>query len=99
MEMFEKLYDEDENVKVRFIGFTTELARYDFGIIYTNLFFGKPLVVCMQTGRSTILDPEDLNDIEYLMTIFKIEDYQQAIDLAEFFSQALPSTPLQTQYI
>ena len=66
MEIFEKLYDEDENVKVRFIGFTTELARYDFGIIYTNVFFGKPLVVCMQTGRSTLLDPGDLNDTEYL---------------------------------
>ena len=99
MEIFEKLYDEDENVKVRFIGFTTELARYDFGIIYTNVFFGKPLVVCMQTGRSTILDPEDLNDTEYLMTIFKMDDFQEAADLAEFFSQALPSTPLQAQYI
>jgi hypothetical protein len=53
----------------------------------------------MQTGRSTILDPEDLNDTEYLMTIFKMDDFQQAADLAEFFSQALPSTPLQAQYI
>jgi hypothetical protein len=57
MEFFEKLYDEHENAKVRFIGFTTESTRYDFGIIYTNMFFGKPLVVCMQTGRSTLLDP------------------------------------------
>ncbi|MEH7522835.1 SAV0927 family protein, partial [Bacillus sp. JJ1503] len=50
MDLFEKLYDEHENVKVRFVGFTTELTRYDFGIVFTNLFFGKPLVVCMQTG-------------------------------------------------
>ena len=99
MEIFEKLYEENENVNVRFIGFTTELARYDFGIIYTNAFFGKPLVVCMQTGRSTILDPEDLNDTEYLMTIFKIDEHQQAIELAEFFSQELPNTPLQSQYV
>lgn len=99
MELFEKLYEEDENVKVRFIGFTTELARYDFGIIYTNLFFGKPLVVCMQTGRSTILDPDDLHDIEFLMSIFKIDDYQQATELAQFFADALPTTPLQAQYM
>ncbi|WP_428908793.1 DUF3055 domain-containing protein [Niallia sp. Krafla_26] len=99
MELFEKLYEEEENVKVRFIGFTTDLARYDFGLIYTNLFFGKPLVVCMQTGRSAILDPEDLHDIEYLMTIFKITDYQQAVELAEFFNEALPMTTLQTQYV
>ncbi len=99
MELFEKLYEEDENINVRFVGFATELARYDFGIIYTNLFFGKPLVVCMQTGRSTILDPDDLHDIEYLMTVFKIDDYHQAAELAEFFTDALPNTPLQAQYI
>lgn len=49
--MFEKLYDEHESVKVRFLGFMTHENRYDFGVIYTNMFFGKPLVVCMQTGE------------------------------------------------
>jgi Protein of unknown function (DUF3055) len=98
MSIFEKLYDEDENVKVRFIGFTTELTRYDFGIVYTNLFFGKPLVVCMQTGRSALLDPKDLEDIEYLQITFKINDFQEAADLAEFFSETLPSMPFEPQY-
>jgi hypothetical protein len=98
MNLFEKLYDEDETVKVRFIGFTTDQARYDFGIVYTSLFFGKPLVVCMQTGRSTLLDSEDLEDIEYLKTVFNIDDYQQAKDLAEFFTEALPSLPFEPQY-
>lgn len=98
MTNFEKLYDEDENVKVRFTGFITEHTRYDFGIVYTNLFFGKPLVVCMQTGRSTLLDPNDLEDIDYLKSVFKIEDYQDAADLAEFFSRTLPTSPFEPQY-
>ncbi|WP_071395484.1 DUF3055 domain-containing protein [Bacillus tuaregi] len=98
MELFEKLYDEDEKVKVRFVGFTTEVARYDFGIVYTNLFFGKPLVICMQTGRSTLLDPQDLEDIEYLQAIFKIDDRQQAAALAEFFNETLPALPFEPQY-
>jgi hypothetical protein len=98
MDLFEKLYDEHENVKVRFIGFTTEHTRYDFGIIYTNMFFGKPLVVCMQTGRSTLLDPEDLEDIDHLQSIFRIPEKQQAEDLVEFFQETLPSIPFQTQY-
>lgn len=98
METFDKLYDEDENVKVRFIGFTTELNRYDFGIVYTTLFFGKPLVVCMQTGRSTLLDPTDLADIDYLQKVFNIDDHQQAVDLAEFFSEALPGLAYEPQY-
>lgn len=98
MELFDKLYDEHENVKVRFIGFTTEHTRFDFGIIYTNMFFGKPLVVCMQTGRSTLLDPKEIEDIEYLQNAFKIPDKQQAADLAEFFRETLPQIPFVTQY-
>lgn len=98
MELFDKLYDEHENTKVRFIGFTTEDTRYDFGIVYTNMFFGKPLVICMQTGRSTLLDPKEIEDIDYLQTVFRIPDKQQAADLAEFFRETLPSIPFVTQY-
>ena len=98
MEIFGKLYDEHEKVKVRFIGFTTEDTRFDFGIVYTNMFFGKPLVVCMQTGRSALLDPKDLDDTDYMMTAFRITDQQQAVDLIEFFREELPSVPFETQY-
>lgn len=98
MVLFDKLYDEQEKTKVRFIGFTTEDTRYDFGIVYTNMFFGKPLVICMQTGRSTLLDPKDLEDIEYIQSAFRIPDEQQALDLIEFFKTALPSVPFEPQY-
>ncbi|WP_026073302.1 DUF3055 domain-containing protein [Robertmurraya massiliosenegalensis] len=98
MELFDKLYDEHEKAKVRFVGFTTESTRYDFGIVYTNQFFGKPLVVCMQTGRSTLLDTKDLNDIDYIQQSFRIQDEQQAIDLIEFFRTAIPHMPFEPQY-
>lgn len=98
MNLFEKLYDEQENTKTRFVGFTTEDTRYDFGIVYTNLFFGKPLVVCMQTGRSTLLDPKDLENTEYLKKAFKMDNYQQAEDLCEFFRESLPGVYFETQY-
>jgi len=93
-----KLYDEQENVKVRFVGFTTENARYDFGIVYTNMFFGKPLVICVQTGRSALLDPNDVEDLDHLQNVFRIQDREQAEDLAAFFSEILPPAPLTTQY-
>ncbi|WP_053362029.1 DUF3055 domain-containing protein [Bacillus sp. FJAT-27251] len=98
MDLFEKLYDEHEKVKVRFVGFTTDDTRYDFGIVYTNMFFGKPLIVCMQTGRSTLLDPADLDNIDYLQKTFRIQDVKQASDLAEFFQETLPAMPFATQY-
>ena len=70
--MFEKLYDEHESVKVRFLGFMTHDTRYDFGVIYTNMFFGKPLIVCMQTGRSTLLGRDDVENVPYIQETFKL---------------------------
>ncbi|OEH93893.1 DUF3055 domain-containing protein [Bacillus solimangrovi] len=95
---FHKFYDEHENVKVRFVGFSTDDVRYDFGIVHTNMFFGKPLVICMQTGRSSLLDADDVKDVEYLMQTFRIKTEQEAINLADFFSETLPSPQLDAQY-
>lgn len=98
MELFDKLYDENEQVKVRFAGFATDDTRYDVGIVYTNMFFGKPLVICMQTGRSALLGPNDIDDLSHLQKIFRIETSEQAADLAEFFRDSLPAVPFETQY-
>lgn len=98
MELFDKLYEEDETVKVRFVGFTTEHVRYDFGIIYTNMFFGKPLIVCMQTGRSILMDAADLKNIDTIQKAFRINSKQEAKDLSTFFEEALPYSPIAEQY-
>ncbi|WLD95006.1 DUF3055 domain-containing protein [Alkalihalobacillus sp. AL-G] len=98
MDLFDKLYEEDETVKVRFVGFTTEHVRYDFGIIYTNMFFGKPLVVCMQTGRSTLMDAVDLKNTETIQKVFRIASKQEAKDLSTFFEESLPFSPIAEQY-
>jgi hypothetical protein len=98
MELFEKLYDEQEKTSVRFVGFTTKNVRYDFGMVYTNMFFGKPLVICMQTGRSTLLDPKDIENLEYLQKVFRIDSLEETADLAEFFTESLPNAPFETQY-
>lgn len=98
MEFIQKFYDEQEKAKVRFVGFATDETRYDFGIVYTNLFFGKPLVICMQTGRSSLLDPKDLEDVEYIKSAFRIRDDQQISELIEFFKSVLPNVPFEPQY-
>jgi hypothetical protein len=83
---------------VRFVGFTTENVRYDFGIVYTNMFFGKPMIVCMQTGRSTLLDVDDLKNLDHLQQIFRLQSKQDAEELASFFEEAVPPTYLSAQY-
>ncbi|WP_242143554.1 MULTISPECIES: DUF3055 domain-containing protein [unclassified Bacillus cereus group] len=90
--MFEKLYDEHENVHIRFLGFMTHENRYDFGVIYTNMFFGKTLVVCMQTGRATLLGPDDVENTQHLQEIFKLASEVEANDLAQFFKFLVPQT-------
>ncbi|RAL25977.1 DUF3055 domain-containing protein [Thermoflavimicrobium daqui] len=88
----ERLYDESEQARVRFVGFVSDLGRYDFGIVYTHMFFGKPLVICMQTGRSSLLSIEDVDDLEYLKDNFNLKSMKEAEELAVFLRNNLPST-------
>lgn len=98
MSLFEHLYDESEQVKVRFVGFVSDEARYDFGIVYTNQFFGKPLVVCMQTGRSSLMCSEDVVNTEYLLKTFNLPNLSEADKLKEFFKLNLPAVIQESQY-
>ena len=95
----EQMYEESETAKVRFIGFVSDQYRYDFGVVYTNQFFGKPLVICMQTGRSTTLCAQEAKNISYIMDAFSITSESEAIHLSEYFQTTLPSVdPSLTQY-
>ncbi|MGL4522353.1 MAG: DUF3055 domain-containing protein [Bacilli bacterium] len=96
--MFDKFYDEQERAKVRFVGFSTEDVRYDFGIVYTTMFFGKPLVICMQTGKAHLLDKEDVSNIPHLQQIFQLNSEEEAQQLSDFFMDVVPHIPLHMQY-
>jgi hypothetical protein len=90
--MFERLYDTTETTKVNFVGFVSDNARYDFGLVYTNQFFGKPLVICMQTGRSSLLCAEDAQNISLLKEKFSIGNDEEAEELSIFLQSQLPLT-------
>jgi len=98
MDRYENLYDVHEQAKVRFFGFVSDTTRYDFGIIYTHRFDGKPLVVCMQTGQSTLLSSEDAVNPGYLKKIFRLDCDHEAKELAKFFEEHLPPLPFSEQY-
>ncbi|AUS09381.1 DUF3055 domain-containing protein [Laceyella sacchari] len=97
MSLYERLYDESEKAKVRFVGFISEHGRYDFGIVYTHMFFGKPLVVCMQTGRSSLLSMEDTENLEYLQKIFNLRSREEAEEIALFFRSNLPAITMEIE--
>jgi len=95
MEHYEPLYEENENANVRFLGFASEGTRHDFGIVFTHKFYGKPLVICMQTGQSTLLSSEDAVNPEYLHRIFRLDSESEAEALAQFFQEYLPTIPFE----
>jgi hypothetical protein len=95
--LYERLYDESEKAKIRFVGFVSEHGRYDFGIVYTNMFFGKPLVVCMQTGRSSLLSAEDAENLDYLQKIFDLRSKEAAEEISVFFKSNLPDITIDAE--
>ena len=74
----------------------THDTRYDFGVIYTNI-FGKPLIVCMQTGRSTLLGRDDVENVQYIQEIFKLGQ-KKAKGVSSVFKFLVPSTSLHAEY-
>ncbi|WP_232698327.1 DUF3055 domain-containing protein [Brevibacillus daliensis] len=98
MDVANFLYDVSEDAKVRFLGFATETTRYDFGIVYSHRFFGKPLVICMQSGSSTLLSSEDAINPEQLRKVFRLSCKSEANELSQFFKEILPSMPFNDQY-
>ncbi|PLR69570.1 MULTISPECIES: DUF3055 domain-containing protein [Bacillaceae] len=98
MNAFEKFYDDSEQAHVRYVGFVTQDHRYDLAIVYSSMFFGKPLVVCLQTCKATLLDSSDIEDLELLKQAFQTGTLQQAAELADFFKEIIPSVQLTTQY-
>ncbi len=95
--MLENLYDVIESSNVNFVGCISEESRFDFAIVYTSHFFGKPLVVCMQTGRSSPLSADDLGDPEILRTRFLVSA-EAAIELGSLLRGRLPRLEMQDQY-
>ncbi|HZG14722.1 MAG TPA: DUF3055 domain-containing protein [Candidatus Bathyarchaeia archaeon] len=98
MERYDNLYDVSETAQVRFMGLASDQVRHDFGIVFTHRFYGKPLVICMQTGQSTILSSEDATDPQVLQRIFRLDSYAEAEALAHFFQENLPTLPFGDQY-
>lgn len=97
MPMFERFYDMTEQAQVNYIGYATDTARYDFAIVYTKFFFGKPLVICMQTNKSSLLDADDLTNLAHLQKAFQLKP-EEAEELSEFLLLRMPMIPANDQY-
>lgn len=84
MKDYDFLSDSTEHTSTRFVTFVTpKLNRFDLAILTTNRFYGKKLVIDMQSGRSGVLGPDDLEEEGVLESVFRIDE-EQASELAQF---------------
>jgi hypothetical protein len=63
--MVEFLLEEKGTHSVHFYCIATEHHRYDLSVIYTNHFFGKAMVVSMQSNTMVLLSSEDIENELY----------------------------------
>jgi hypothetical protein len=79
------MYDHTEATSTRFVCFFANTCRFDFAITSTDRFYGKKLVVDLQSGRSAIIGPDDLAEEGYLEHVYHLKE-DEATELKEFLS-------------
>ncbi len=82
------LYDDVEDTKTRFVGFTGESQRYDLAILQSTRFFGKVLVMDIQYGRSAIIGSDDVEEPGYLEEVFN-RTSEEAKELRDYLRELL----------
>ena len=91
MEDFLIMYDEHIEVPSRFIGFIGRSRQFDFILLYSDHFFGKTLVIHMQSQKSVVLTQEEAEDVDFLRDAFSLQQ-EEAEDVSAFLPQYLSET-------
>jgi hypothetical protein len=83
---FDFLYDHTEDTRTRYVCFiTSSLRRFDLAITSTTRFYGKQLITDIQTGRTAVIGPDDVNEPGYLEHIYNLSE-TDADDLRSFLA-------------
>ncbi|MFS0837057.1 DUF3055 domain-containing protein [Paenibacillus sp. UNC499MF] len=91
MSEFDFLYDHTEDTSTRFVSFVgTSLHRFDLAVTNTNRFYGKQMITDLQSGKTAIIGPDDLNEEGYLEHVYKISE-EEAEELRSFLFQIVGS--------
>lgn len=80
------LYEETENTNMKYISFIgASNARFDIAIIHTDRFYGKNLVIDLQSGKTAIIGEDDLEEPGFLEDTYNLSE-DEAKDLYEYLS-------------
>lgn len=84
------LYDDVEDTKTRFVAFAGEKLRYDLAILQSTRFFGKVLVLDIQTNRFAIIGPDDVQEPGYLEAAYNRTE-AETVELREYLTELMVS--------
>jgi len=82
------LYDFIEDARVRYISFTANLRRFDLAIVITDQFFGKMLILDLQSNRYAIIGHDDLEEENYLEEVYELTK-EEGTELRSFLYELL----------
>lgn len=80
------LYDETEDTQTRYVSFVGESNRFDLAIVSTDRFYGKKLVLDIQSNRFAVIGADDLDEPGYLEHAYKVSE-EEAKELKDFLYQ------------
>ncbi len=86
MSSIDYLYDQTEQTSTRFVCFVGANRRFDLAITTTDRFFGKKLVMDIQSGRTAIIGPDDLEEEGYIAYAYQL-NVEDAEELTDFLVQ------------
>jgi hypothetical protein len=78
------LYDETENTRTRYVSFVGNTNRFDLAITITDRFYGKFLILNLQSNRYAIIGEDDLQEPRYIESVYHISS-EEADELTQFF--------------
>ncbi|MBA4493706.1 DUF3055 domain-containing protein [Paenactinomyces guangxiensis] len=82
------LYDDTENTRTRFVSFMGETNRFDLAITTTERFYGKLLILNLQSNRFAIIGEDDLEEPGYLEHVYQLSG-EEAEELKQFIYSLL----------
>lgn len=77
------LYDEKENTTTRYISFVGKTNRFDLAITTTDRFYGKLLVLNLQSNHFAIIGEDDLEEPGYLEHVYQLSN-EEGEELRKF---------------
>jgi hypothetical protein len=82
------LYNDLIDSKTRFVSFMGDQSRFDLAIVMTDRFYGKKLVLDMQSSHFAIIGPDDLDEEGYIEHAFKLSE-EEAAELISFLYEVI----------